>query len=86
MYWDKLKNQCKSCERFQAMEIRKETDNFYYWECQFCGFKKKHLREWAIYKHKNGITFLKRPGWDRFREVDLVSVKRGIQVKEVGVD
>jgi hypothetical protein len=49
-------------------------------QCKFCGFKKKYEKPFAIYKHKDAKVFLKRNGWKKFKEVQLVKVKGGIRV------
>ena len=80
-YYEQFKNQCPKCYKYLAIELIKEDKNWFYWICKFCGFKRKHERSWAIYKHKAGKTFLKRNGWNKFYEVELVRGKKGsIQV------
>jgi len=37
----------------------------------------------AEYKHKDGKVYLRRNGWEDFREVELVKNKKWWRVKEV---
>lgn len=76
-WWDKAKNQCRKCGKYGGEKLIKETRNFFYWKCKYCGFSRRHERYWAIYKHKEGKTFLKRNGWKDFKEVEVVRLKKG---------
>jgi len=79
-WWNKLKNKCKKCKKYLAMELIKETDNFFYWKCKFCGFKRKHERAWGTYWIRNGRTFLKTRRFGKFKEVGLKIKKKSIKV------
>jgi uncharacterized Zn finger protein len=80
LWYEKLRGQCPKCKKYLAMEIVKETDNFIYWKCKFCGFKRKHKRVWAIFKHKGNRTFLKTNPRESYYEVDLKTTPKYIQI------
>jgi MinD superfamily P-loop ATPase len=77
-WWKSSKNQCRKCGRFNAEKLVKETWKFIYWKCEHCGFSRRHEKCWAIYKHKDGKTFLKRNGWKEFKEVVVARNKKGV--------
>jgi len=60
-WYEQFKNKCNNCGKFLAMELVKETNNYYYWQCRYCGFKRRHLVSFAIYKHKDNKTFRELP-------------------------
>lgn len=79
--YEEFKNQCPVCKEYLAMEIIKETKNFYYWKCRFCGFKRRHKRRWCIIKQSGDRTLMKRNGWKKFKEVELEITKKYIRVR-----
>ena len=79
-WWEDYRNQCPKCKRYLAIELKKVGTKFQYFECKFCGFERKHLIEFAHYKHENGKVYLKSPKFKNWTQVDLLKVKGGIQV------
>ena len=75
-WWKSSHQQCRKCGKYNAEELVKETENWFYWKCRFCGFSRKHERSWAIYKqNKNGKTLLKTNKSKKFQEVRLKKSK-----------
>ena len=82
MWYDKLKNKCRNCNKYLAEEITKETKNYLIWTCKFCGFKRKKIKFWAIWKMKQGKTYLKTSESKKFQECKLIlNGKRPILIK-----
>ncbi len=80
-WWKSSHQQCRKCGRYNAEEIVKETENWFYWKCKFCGFKRKHEKAWVIFKHtKDGRTLMKRNGWKKFQEVELKKTENYLKV------
>jgi len=83
-WWEQYKNQCPKCKEYLAFYLVKEGWKYYYFECKFCGFKRRKKILFADYKIKNGKTYLKTQDWKDYREVELIRGKKGLEVKEVG--
>ena len=83
-WYEELKNQCPKCKKYLALEIIKETWKYYYWNCKFCGFKKRNKKLWAEYKHENGKRYLRTDDCKDYKEVELIRGKKGLQIIKIG--
>jgi len=79
-WYEKLERQCSRCQKYQAMKLVRMTRDWFFWQCQFCGFERKHERAWAKYRQKKGKTFLKSNKFKKFTEVQLFETPNHIQI------
>ncbi len=80
-WWKSSHKQCRKCGKYNAEKLVKETENWFYWCCKYCGFKRRHKRSWVIWKMgKDGKTFLKNQDDKKFREVELRITPNSISI------
>ena len=81
-WWEDYRNQCPVCKKYLAIELKKVGIKYQYFVCKFCGFERKHLIQFAHFKHENGKVYLKSPKHD-FIEVELKKSGKFLQVVPV---